>query len=94
MTADSEAVLAGFAAALYSTVSADELATVEDTEQFLIAYSHARGRDFTSGELERSWAAGVWTRAYDAKDQHTVGQPITSLSENEAGERLRRTGMP
>jgi hypothetical protein len=32
MTADSEAILVGFAAALYSTVSADELATVEDTE--------------------------------------------------------------
>lgn len=92
MTADSEAVLVGFAAALYSTVSADELATVEDTERFLVAYCHARGREFSADELERSWAAGVWTRAYDAKYQHTVGQPITSLSENEARERLRRSG--
>ncbi|SEF18358.1 hypothetical protein [Jiangella alba] len=41
-------------------------------------------------ELERSWAAGVWTRAYDAKYQHVAGQPITSLSEAEARERLRR----
>ena len=81
-----------FAAALYSTVSADELATVEDTERFLVAYLHARGREFSAGELQRSWAAGVWTRAYDAKYQHTIGQPITSLSENEARERLRRTG--
>ena len=93
MTADSEAVLVGFAAALYSTVSADELATVEDTERFLVAYCDARGREFSAGELERSWAAGVWTRAYDAKYQHTVGQPITSLSENEARERLRRAGV-
>ena len=92
MTADSEAVLVGFAAALYSTVSADELATVEDTERFLVAYCHARGREFSADELERSWAAGVWTRAYDAKYQHAAGQPITSLSENEARERLRRTG--
>src|SRR5271155_2179930 len=61
-TADSEAVLVGFAAALYSTVSADELATVEDTERFLVAYRHARGREFSADELERSWAAGVWTR--------------------------------
>ena len=91
MAADSEAVLVGFAAALYSTVSAEELATVEDTERFLVAYRDARGREFSAGELERSWAAGVWTRAYDAKYQHTVGQPITSLSENEARERLRRT---
>jgi len=93
MTADSEAVLVGFAAALYSTVSADELATVEDSERFLVAYGRARGREFSADELERSWAAGVWTRAYDAKYQHTVGQPITSLSESEARERLRRTGI-
>jgi hypothetical protein len=92
MTADSEAVLVGFAAALYSTVSVDELATVEDTERFLVAYCHARGRDFSADELQRAWAAGVWTRAYDAKYQHTVGQPITSLSEDEARERLRRAG--
>jgi hypothetical protein len=92
MTADSEAVLVGFAAALYSTVSVDELATTEDTERFIAAYCHARAREFTSDELERSWAAGVWTRAYDAKYQHAVGTRITSLSENEAHERLRRTG--
>lgn len=91
--AESEAVLVGFAAALYSTVSADRLATVEDTERFLLAYGQARGRDFSTGERRRSWAAGVWTRAYDAKYQHAVGQPVTSLSEGEARERLRRAGL-
>jgi hypothetical protein len=91
VTADSEAVLAGFAAALYSTVSADKLATVEETEQFLAAYGDACGRQFSADELQRSWAAGVWTRAYDAKYQHAVGQPVVSLSEDEARERLRRT---
>jgi hypothetical protein len=92
ITADGEAVLVGFAAALYSTVSADELATVKDTERFLVAYCQARGREFSADELERSWAAGVWTRACDARYQHAVGLPITSLSENEACERLRRSG--
>jgi hypothetical protein len=92
MIADSEAVLVGFAAALYSTVSVDELATVEDTERFLVAYCRARDREFSACELERSWAAGVWTRAYDAKYQHAVGRPITSLCESEARERLRRAG--
>ena len=87
---DDEAVLVGFAAALYSTASADELATVEDTERFLVAYCRARGRDFGAGELRRAWAAGVWTRAYDAKFQHAAGQPVTSLSEDEARARLRR----
>ncbi|MEV6612260.1 phosphotransferase [Kutzneria sp. NPDC051319] len=90
MTVDSEAVLAGFAAALCSTVTADELATVEDTERFLIAYCHERGREFSADEVERAWAAGVWTRVYDAKYQHAVGRPVTSLTENEARERLCR----
>ncbi|WP_020577057.1 hypothetical protein [Actinopolymorpha alba] len=92
MIADSEAVLVGFAAALYPAVSADEPATVEDTERFLVAYCDARGREFSTDELERAWAAGVWTRACDAKCQHVVGQPITSLCESEARERLRRAG--
>jgi hypothetical protein len=91
MTVDSEAALVGFAAALYSTVSPHELATVEDTERFLVAYCQARGREFSADELERSWAAGVWTRAYDAKYQHAVGQRITSLSEDEARERSVRS---
>lgn len=92
MIADSEAVLVGFAAALYSTVNADDLATVEDTDRFLVAYCRARGGEFSADELERSWAAGVWTRAYDAKYQHAVGQPSSSLSESDARERLRRAG--
>ncbi len=90
--ADSEAVLVGFAAALYSTVSPDELATVEETERFLEAYCDARSRAFSPDELQRSWAAGVWTRAYDARYQHAVGKPVLWLSEGEARERLRRAG--
>ena len=54
------------------------------------AYGDARGRQFSADEIQRSWAAGVWTRAYDAKYQYAAGQPIVSLSENEACERLRR----
>jgi Phosphotransferase enzyme family len=92
LTADSETVLVGFAAALHSTRDADEPATIEDTERFLAAYCHARGRQFSTDELQLSWAAGLWTRAYDAKHQHTLGRPITALSQNEARERLRRTG--
>ncbi|QGN35638.1 hypothetical protein GJV80_15690 [Microlunatus sp. Gsoil 973] len=92
MVSDSEAVLVGFAAALYSTKSADRLASVDDTERFLAAYRAARGRTFSTDELERSWAAGVWTRANDAKYQYAVGGPVTSLVEDEARERLRRAG--
>lgn len=92
VVADSEAVLVGFAAAVHPSRSVDEPATIEDTERFLDAYCTARGRRFSADELERSWAAGVWTRAYDARIQYAVGQPVASLSETEARERLRRGG--
>jgi hypothetical protein len=92
VTADSEAVLAGFAAALYPAVSVEELATVEETQRFLVAYGDAHGRELSADELERSWAAGVWTRAYDARYQHAVGQPVLSLTETAARGRLRRAG--
>ena len=93
VTADSEAVLAGFAAALYSTVSVNQLATVEETQRFLVAYRDAHGRELSADELELSWAAGVWTRAYDARCQHAVGQPVRSLTEHAARERLHRAGI-
>jgi hypothetical protein len=92
-TADSEDVLVGFAAALYSTVSTDKLATVGETERFLDAYCDARGQALGADELQRSWAAGVWTRAVDAKYQHVAGQAVVSLKEKEARERLRRAGI-
>jgi hypothetical protein len=93
VTADSEAVLVGFAAALYSTVSVKQLATVEETQRFLVAYRDAHGRELSADEFERSWAAGVWTRAYDARYQHAVGQPVLSLTESAARERLHRAGI-
>jgi hypothetical protein len=93
VTADSEAVLVGFAAALYSTVSVNEPATVEETQRFLLAYCDAHGRKLSADELQRSWAAGVWTRAFDARYQHAVGEPVLALTENEARERLRRAGI-
>ena len=91
--ADTEAVLAGFAAALYSTASSDQPATVEETARFLAAYCDARGRAFSPDEFERAWAAGLWTRASDAKEEHVAGQAIVSLSETQARARLSRAGI-
>jgi hypothetical protein len=88
LIADSEAVIAGLAAAIYPA-----LATVAETADFLAAYAAARGRPFGPGELQRCWAAGVWTRAFDAKKQYAAGQPVVSLTEGEAAERLRRAGL-
>lgn len=91
--ADGEAVLAGFAAAVHSAVSPDEPATIEESGTFLDAYGDARGQRFSADEVQLSWAAGVWTRAYDAKCQRAAGEAVVSLPEKEARERLRRAGI-
>lgn len=90
LIADSEAVIAGLAAAIYLYPA---LATTTGTREFLDAYATARGRPFSPGELQRCWAAGAWTRAFDAKQEQAAGQPITRLTQDEAHERLRRAGM-
>lgn len=90
LIADSEAVIAGLAAAIYLYPA---LPTVTETREFLDAYATARGRPFSHGELQRCWAAGIWTRAFDAKEEHAAGQLVTCLTRGEAHERLRRAGM-
>jgi hypothetical protein len=90
LIADSEAVIAGLAAAIYLYPA---LATVTETREFLDAYAAARGRPFSPGELQRCWAAGVWTKAFDAKKEQAADQPIISLTQDEAQERLRQAGM-
>ena len=82
------ACVIGMAAALYPA-----LATVTETRDFLAAYAAARRRSFSPAELQRCWAAGVWTRACGAKEQHATGQPVISLAQDEAHARLRRAGM-
>lgn len=88
LIADSEPVIAGLAAAIYPG-----LATVSETGDFLTAYAAARGHPFSPRELQRCWAAGLWTRAFDAKEQHATGQPVISLTQGEAHERLRWAGL-
>ena len=64
-----------------------------ETRDFLDAYATARERPFSLGELQRRWAAGVWTSAFDAKQEQATGQPVTSLPQEEVHERLCRAGM-
>lgn len=90
LIAGSEAVIAGLAAAIYLYPA---LPTVTETHEFLDAYATARERPFSPGELQRCWAAGVWTRAFDAKQEHAAGQQVTCLTQDEADKRLRRAGM-
>jgi hypothetical protein len=90
LIADTEPVIAGLAAAIYLY---PELATVTETGDFLAAYAAARGRPFSPRELECCWAAGVWTRAFDAKKEFAAGQTVVSLAEDESRQRLRKAGL-
>jgi hypothetical protein len=65
-------------------------ATVEESEDFLSACETTRGRALTDAEREHAWAAALWNRSFDGKEQvATEGHP-QSLTETEARERSRR----
>src|SRR5215467_14585226 len=81
LIAASEPVIAGLAAAIYLYPA---LPTVTEAADFLAAYAAARGRAFCPGELRCCWAAGVWTRAFDAKKEYAAGQHVITLTEDEA----------
>jgi hypothetical protein len=93
LIADSEAVIAGLAAAVYPATDDGRAATVAETEAFLAAYTQARGRPFSPDELHRCWAAGVWTRAYEAKKQQASGKSVRALTPAETRDRVRRAGI-
>ena len=89
LISDSEAAIAGFASAVYLPSPP----SIAETTDFLDAYAAARRRPFSAAELQCCWAAGVWTRAFDAKKEHAAGRPVVSLTEDEARARLRRAGL-
>jgi hypothetical protein len=87
--AASEPMIAGMAAAIYPKSNAGSDASVQESEAFLDAYQAERGR-FSNDELSEAWAAGLWTRAIDAKLQSAIQGRPKSLTEAEAMERRRR----
>ena len=95
VVAQPEAAIAGQAAAVWpGTGLPGEVATVAQSDQFLAAYERASRRSWTDGEVRAAWAAGLWTRAFDAKKASLVGaDPAAALTKNEAKERRRLAGL-
>lgn len=93
--AQPEAAIAGHAAAVWSgTGGPGEVASILQTEEFLDGYSRARGQAWSRQELEASWAAGLWNRAFDAKKASLVGDDTDLiLTRSEGAERARRAGL-
>jgi hypothetical protein len=94
VAARSEVVTAGVAAAVFCATGAPgSAASIDETDAFLSAYEQARGRRWSADERQACWAAGVWSRAFDARKGAEVGevQELEALR-REAPERLRRAG--
>ena len=90
-----EVAIAGQAAAVWpGTGLPGEVATVAQSEQFLTAYERACGHSWTDRDIRAAWAAGLWTRAFDAKKTSLVGaDPAATLTKTEAKERTRLAGL-
>jgi Phosphotransferase enzyme family len=94
VVAQPEAAIAGQAAAVWpGTGLPGEVATMRQSEDFLAAYERASGQSWTDQDVRAAWAAGLWTRAFDAKKASLVGaDPAAALTKTEANERRQLAG--
>lgn len=73
LVAESEEVLVGVAAAVFTAHPDPAIPDAPDPEQrraFVSAYERARGRSFDSTERERLTAGSAWVTAYNARLHH------------------------
>jgi hypothetical protein len=85
-----ETVIVGVAAAMWPADSRCAGASLDQSQDFLDAYQQARGRRYSAEQIQETWAAGLWIRAFNAKKFLLDG--VSTLTQGEAEERLRRTG--
>lgn len=89
-----EPVIAGLAAAEFVGFGGPQgPATVEQSATFLDAYVQARGLRWDTADREVAWAAGLWVRAFDAKEAANHGDPNAALAQPEARARLELAGL-
>jgi Phosphotransferase enzyme family len=86
-----EATVVGAASAVFTRTDVESSSSIVESEHFLDAYQDARGRAFTPDELRVAWAAGLWVRAFDIKDDSVMRSGDPEEFADEALERLRRT---
>jgi hypothetical protein len=80
----------GLAASVWPCGAEPRAASVSESEAFIEAYQHAARRRWGAGEIQASWAAGLWVYAFNAKKASLDG--VSWLEPGEATERLRRAG--
>jgi hypothetical protein len=86
-----EAALVGAASGAFASDGAPNLAPIESSEAFLVAYQDIRGRLFTTEEQEIAWAASLWMDAYNIWESLHYDSPLSGDAlRAQAAERLRR----
>lgn len=85
-----EATVAGAASAVFTRTDVQSSSSIDESELFLDAYQGARRRAFTPDELRVAWAAGLWVRAFDTKDDSVMRSGDPEQFADEARLRLRR----
>jgi hypothetical protein len=93
--AQPETAIVGLAAAVWPREERpDQLATVAQTADFISSYQHLAGREWDTSEIRDTWAAGLWVRLFDAKQEAAEGGgPQLELLTTEIDERLDRAGL-
>ncbi|MEV6140502.1 hypothetical protein AB0L63_31570 [Nocardia sp. NPDC051990] len=87
-----EAALVGAACGAFASASPPNLAPIESSAAFLVAYQDLRGCRFTAEEQEIAWAASLWPAAHNARWEAVHGDtPVCcDAVRAQAAERLQR----
>jgi Phosphotransferase enzyme family len=93
--AQPETAIVGLAAAVWSRDERpDQTPSVAQTADFITSYQHLAGRDWNSSEIRDVWAAGLWVRLFDAKQEVAEGGgPQLDRLASEVDERLDQAGL-
>lgn len=93
--AQPETAIVGLAAAVWPRESrSDQTASVAQTADFIAGYQYLSGREWDGSEVEDAWAAGLWVRLFDARQEAaTGGGPQLDRLAGDIDERLVKAGL-
>jgi hypothetical protein len=93
--AQPETAIVGLAAAMWPREERpDQTASVTQTADFITSYQQQAGRAWDTSEIRDAWAAGLWVRLFDAKQEvfEGGGPQLVGLA-TEVDERLDRAAL-
>ena len=93
--AQPETAVVGMAAAIWTGDGGPGPGTtVAQSAEFIAAYQQAAGRAWTVPEVRNAWAAGLWTRLFDARQEAADGGgPLLDRLGDELGDRLALSAL-